>query len=279
MADANTAAWDAQWSQLHPNEGPRPEGYHGESVGGSSGGGNTSSAISTAEEIMKLQQRANQPAVQALQSSIPTTEATFAQRQQQLEGEKAPLQQRYKNLLDEITRRQGVEESRAGIAQSRELGRRGISSESGYYDQSINETLSPISQFYTGQFKETGLAGEDALRQLQNQISGIPLEKQASLDAINQAIAQLQSGAASTGIGQGLSLFQSNQQAQQQAAQLALQQQIAQREAGLQDFQMGVQQQRNPLELALLQAQVSKANQPSAADLPPLDSLYSQFGG
>lgn len=43
------ASWDAQWRQYHPNEGVRPEGYHGE--GGNSGSGNIATAQSYYQPI------------------------------------------------------------------------------------------------------------------------------------------------------------------------------------------------------------------------------------
>ena len=164
-----------------------------------------------AQDIIGLQQKANQPAIQALQATIPTTEQSFAQKSTQLTGEIDPLKQRYQSLLDEITRRETAETSAATRAGSREFAGRGLLPSGGGFEQYLGERVSPISQFYTGQTRETGLAREDTLRSIANAIANVPIEKQQSLDAIANAIAQLQSGAASSGIGNALTLYQAQQ--------------------------------------------------------------------
>lgn len=265
--DPQTAQWDTQWRQLHPNEGVRPEGYHGESGGISSTGASNTSGnnnyIDIAKQMMELQKQANQPAIQSLQTQIPTTQQAFQQKGQQLQAEVDPLKQRYQSLIDSLTKQQGVATQRESTASAREFGARGIPLSSGAYDQYLNQRLLPVEAAYSGQIASAGFNREDALRQIQNMIAQNPIEQTQAEQQINQAIAQLQSGGNTQAIQNALSLYQQQQQANQQAQQFGLQQQIADREAQAQQTQLGFAQQKNPLELALLQAQVNKANQQS----------------
>lgn len=256
------AAWDAQWNALHPGEGPRPEGYHGEG-GGGGGFGGAPNYLDIAKQIMGLQQEANKPVIESLQASIPETQAKFAQQKTQIQGEFAPLEQRYQGLLAEITRNQKAEESRTGIATSRELGRRGISSESGLFDQTVNERLSPVTQFYTGQATQAGLGREESIRQLQNLLAQIPVQETDAIRQIQNSIAQLQAGGNAAAIQSAQGIYGQQLQAQQAAAQNAIAQQNANLAAQLQNSQLAYQNQVNPLQLQLLQAQVNKVNQPS----------------
>ena len=197
-----------------------------ESSGGSSGGANTN-YLDLAKQTLQLQKDANQPAIESIQKSIPTTEAAFAQKQSQLEGQRAPLKTRYDNLLAEVTRREGVDTQQTNIATAREYGKRGIPLSSGAYDEALIQKQRPISEYYGGQYSNIGLEGANAEQSLESLIANLPIEKQGSLDAINQAIGQLQSGGAASGIAQALQLYQTNQQANQAQSALALQQQVA----------------------------------------------------
>jgi len=180
------------------------------------------------KQAMSMQTQAAQPAVASYQASIPETQAKYTQERTRLEAEKEPLEKRYQNLLSQVTGQQQAETQRTSIATARELGKRGITPSSGLYEQTINEALSPISRYYTGQISNIGLSQEESQRQLQNLISGIPTQETEATRAINNAIASLQAGAGQTGVQQALSLLQQQQGAQQSAASLALQQQTAQ---------------------------------------------------
>jgi hypothetical protein len=252
-------------------------GYSGGLSGGYSGGGDYASIV---QQQLKLQQQANAPAVASLQASIPEIQQKYAQTGAQLQAQQQPLEQRYQNLLSQITANQQKEEQRTSIAGSRELGRRGISSESGFYDQYQNQQLSPVTQFYTGQTATVGQNREDAIRALQNQIAQLPTQETEQERAVRNAIAQLQAGGASSAITQGLGIYQNNQQQAQAAAQLALQQKQAEVEAAAQQAQLSFQQQQNPLQLALLQAQIAHTNKlagsgSTGSSLPSLSDIFN----
>lgn len=147
--------------------------------------------VALAQRQIKLQQEANQPAINTLQGQVD------------------PLKQRYSNLLTSIKGQQKVAEDSQTLATNNELGKRGISADSGIAQQEQASAQRPIAQQYQGLSAQTGLNQEH------------------DLGGIAQAIAQLQSGAAQTGISQGLNLFQGYQQADQAAQQLALQREQA----------------------------------------------------
>lgn len=200
----------------------------------SKSGGSTTGGNDIIQNAIKLNQQANQPAVQSLEASIPETSQRFTQQREQLSAERTPLETRYKNLLDSIKGNQKVAENRQTTTTANELARRGLSNTSGLFEQELTNAVNPITQQYSNQYTDVGLQGEGALRSLGNEISNTYTGETESLRAIRNAIAQLQSGAASTGITQGIQQTQFNQQ--QSAAQQAAARQAALDKAQ-QDFQ------------------------------------------
>lgn len=272
MADTRLQMLEKIGSQRNPAENSEYQQLL--QGGGDTGDGGYSSIV---QQQLKLQQQANAPAVASLQASIPEIQNKYAQTSAQLKAQQAPLEQRYQNLLNQITANQQKEEKRTSIAGARELGRRGISGESGFYDQYQNEQLSPVTQFYTGQAATTGQNREDAIRELQNLIAGVSTQETEQTRAVRNAIAQLQAGGASNAITQGLGIYQNQQQQEFQNSQLDLQRQNAERENALQQAQLGFQQQQNPLQLALLQAQLTKAQNSlgGGGALPSLSDIFN----
>lgn len=189
----------------------------------SSSGGNTEDAIRRA---IQMQQEANKPAIASLQASIPETTQKYATQRTQLEAEKDPLKMRYQSLLDQIKGNQTTAENRQTVTTSNELGKRGILGSSGVAQQEMTNALNPITQQYTGLYKDTGLAQESDLRSLQNTIASLLPQETADTRAIQNAIAQLTAGASSAGITQGLQTSQLNQnQSQFDTTQNALKKQ------------------------------------------------------
>jgi len=205
---------------------------------GGGGGGGASAPLDYAallRQNLQAQQEAYAPAVASLQASIPEIQARYGQQTQQLQAQQPQLEQRYQNLLNQITANQQKEEQRVSTAGARELGRRGISSQSGFYDVFQNQQLSPVTQYYTGQTADVGLGREESLRQLQNQIANVPTQQTEQERAIRNAMAQLQAGGSSQAIQNALQIFQQQQTQAQQAAQFAQQQQLSERELGLRE--------------------------------------------
>ena len=233
-----------------------------------------------AQQQLKMQQEANQPAVASLQASIPETQQKFATERTRLEGEKAPLEQKYQALIADIKGTQAEEEQRTGITTAQELGRRGISAESGLYGQTVNKALAPVSRFYTGQATQAGLGQMEYMRGLQNLISGLTPQEVESQRQIQNAIASLQSGGAQNAIQQALGIYNAQQAAQQNAAEMALRQRLADQEATSQSAQLAYQQKRQPLELDLLKAQVASAqNKGAGGAVLTAEDFMRQFGG
>ena len=154
-------------------------------------GGDTD-LLGTAKQILGFQQQAAQPAVQSLQASIPEVSNKFATERSQLETQKNTLKQRYSNLLDELKGRENVDIASQQRVTSQEFGRRGIPLSSGLFDTSLNEAISPIRQYYTGQIKDVGLGQEEGLQNLQNLIAQLTGQETGSIRDIRNTIAQLQ---------------------------------------------------------------------------------------
>ena len=136
---------------------------------GSTQGGNFQNVLQSA---IQANQQAIQPAVQSLQASV------------------SPLQDRYKALLESIKGNQQTATNRQTVATSNEMGRRGILPSSGLYDQQLTDALQPVTSEYAGLTASTGLQQEKDLQAIQNTIT--QLQSGASSDAIPQAISLLQ---------------------------------------------------------------------------------------
>lgn len=239
-----------------------------------------------ARQQLQLQQEANQPAVTSLQAQIPEVSQRFAGERQRLEAERQPLQQRYQNILDEIGRRERRETERVERTASQEYSRRGIPLSSTAFQEALNQARQPVSEFYTGQYRTTAQEGEAAQRELVNLIANLANQETEQQRAIRNTIAQLQAGGSREALSNALTQLQQQQQAQQfsqelgfrerqSAADLALRQAAENRAAALQEYNLGVARQTDPLELALRQLQLQTAQQTAPVELA---SLQSQLG-
>ena len=221
---------------VNPQSGVWDDNYFAKTYGGASSSGNGGSQEDVIKRAIQMQQEANKPAVQSLEASIPEIQKNYQNQQQQLTTEKSSLKERYDNLLAGIKGNQTTAENRQTVTTRNELGRRGITGNSGLFEQTVTDAVNPITQQYTTLYKDTGLQGESAMRDLLNQITNLGSQQTEQERAVRNAVAQLQSGAASTGITQGLQQYSTQQQ--QAAAQAASEQQakLAEREQALQEL-------------------------------------------
>lgn len=142
----------------------------------------SNSAIDLAKQMASLYQKQVQPAVTALKA------------------EADPLKQRYQDLIGQIKGNQQVAEQRQTLTTGNELAKRGLLSSGGLYQQEMTNAVNPVTQQYTGMVQNASTEQESALKDLATRI------------------AQLQSGAATTGLGAGVSQYNT---AQSLANQLA----------------------------------------------------------
>ena len=208
--------------------------------------GSTFNFEDTIKKALEMQKQAVQPAIQSLQAGIPEIQQRFAQTTQQVQAEIDPLKQRYESLLEEVRQRGTQQEQAQTKVTSQELGKRGLVGSSTLAQQEIQNAVLPIQQATTGTIKDVTLSREEGIRNLQNILSNLPQQETESIRAVQKAIAQLQSEAAQTGIGQGIQVGQFG--AQQQLAQ----QQLAASQAQAQAQQLAQQQQ---LEMARQEAE------------------------
>lgn len=212
-----------------------------EGGGASFSGSNPQSYIDAAVEAFK---KANEPAIQSFQSQIPEVQQKFATERERLTKKIEPLKERYDNLISSIKGNQQVAENRQTVATSNELGRRGILADSGVAEQTMTDALNPITQQYTTLAKDAGIAREEDLQNLEGLISDTTTSEVDALRAIKQAIAQLQSGAATSGISTGLNLFSTDRAREDQLKLNALlqEQQRLENEFREKQFNEGVRQ-------------------------------------
>jgi hypothetical protein len=200
----------------------------GSGKGGSTGGGgNIANPIDMAKQLNDFQIQANQPAISSLQAS------------------KAPLEQRYSDLINNIKGNQTTATNQQTVTTNNELGRRGITG-GGLYDQSMTNSLAPIGVNYSNLLANanTGQSSDEA--------------------AINNAIAQLQAGNPSSSISGALQYTGIQNQANQFQQSLALQQQQEKLAELAQSQNYGLSQQNYSLEqqkLAQSLAQQQLSNQ------------------
>lgn len=225
-----------------------PEALYQAITGGSSGGSTAgvSGSVTNFEDSIKraleMQREAVQPAIQSLQAGIPEIQSRFAETSKQVQAEIDPLKQRYENLLNEIRQRGTQQEQAQTKVTSQELGKRGLVGSSTLAQQEIQNAVQPIQQATTGAIQETTLAREEGIRNLQNILSNLPQQETESIRAVQNAIAQLQSGASQAGISQGVQTgqFNAQQQLAQQQAEFARQE--AERQAQQRAIENALQQ-------------------------------------
>jgi hypothetical protein len=204
----------------------------------SASGLDTTSILKNATALNDFYKQQNQPVVQSYQAS------------------KAPLEQRYKDLISSIKGNQTVAENRQILTTNNEMGRRGLSGSSGVTQQAITDAVNPITQQYTGLQKDT-------LNQ-----------QNMDMSAIDRTIAELSAGnpTASMQTSQGIAdaarqaaQFQQTLQDQQAARQQDSERQARQdaMSNALTQLQIDQTKAMNPIELALAQTQLNKARQPA----------------
>lgn len=138
------------------------------------------------------------PSQQAVQPAIQT-----------LESGKAPLKERYSKLLDSIKGRRETQLQQTDINTARELGRRGITTDSTFAGQYGQQQRLPVEQQFGQLEAETGLAAEQSQQSILN------------------AIAQLQAGAGQSEVQRQLTLQQLAQQTQESDLNRQLQRDLA----------------------------------------------------
>lgn len=151
----------------------------------------TDSTLNAAKQAQQFQVQANQPAIQTLST------------------QKNDLSSKYDDLLKSITASQQPAMDAQTLATNNELGRRGITSDSGIGQQQLAGALAPVATQFAQLKANTGLSQQQDLGNLAAQI------------------AQLQAGNAPGALSFGNNIANMQQQAQQIAQNYALQQKQA----------------------------------------------------
>ena len=191
--------------------------------GGSTSGSTGGDLNSIIDASIKRLQDLNKPAITSLQASIPETQAKFDTQNTYLKGQATNLEDRYNSLLEQIKGKEQVATNRQTVSTQNELAKRGIMTDSGVGQQALTDALNPITSEYAGMTKDTGLAREADLLNLNNQINTNTASGVDAVRAINNAIAQLQSGVGTNAVNQALNQYQILQSKDQFNQNLALQ--------------------------------------------------------
>jgi hypothetical protein len=182
--------------------------------------GGTNTGYSSYEDSIKkaqsLAQQAVQPAVQSYQQAIPELWNRIGTMQEQVKAEVAPLQERYQNLLSQITGMGQKREDSQTKVTSGELGKRGIVGSSTLAGQTIQDAVDPIRSETQGMIKDTGFQQEQDIRGLLNQVTNLGLTGVGEERNILNMIGQLLGNAGMTGLNLGQQQSQFNQNLGQQ---------------------------------------------------------------
>src|SRR3990167_7116723 len=210
------------------NRGEASQGYGGQGLEGPRGD------IATGLEYGRQLEQSQAAATKAIEPALTTLKEAgtkiapiYEQKEAAIQAEIEPTRQRYENLLAQVVANQQRSETQQTLTTGRELGRRGIASQSGVYDVEMGLALQPIREYYTGQTKDVGFEREEKLRSLQNLMGELTGQRsQQEIDLIN-TIAQIQAGAGTGGINQALQMYQLQQQARESASDRALSERLA----------------------------------------------------
>lgn len=218
-------------------------------------GSNSGNFQDSVQQAIEMNRKANEPAIQSLQASLPEVTQRFEQQRQQTSAQIEPLKQRYDQLLADVKGQGQQQANKQTVITNNELGKRGIVGSSTLAQQEIQNATDPIYAQIASNTKNIGLEKEQGLQALQNILGGLTSQETDAQRAVTNAIAQLQSGAGQAGIQQGLSMYQ-----QQQAQKLQEQQAAAQK--AQQDLENAQNAQLFPIQLKSAQADLqNKLNQ------------------
>jgi|GEM_PF-6656856 len=231
---------------------------------------NTSNPQSYIDAAMASYKKANEPAVANLKASIPEQKTMFANERTRLQGQEGTIKDRYKNLIDSIKGNQQVAETRQTTTTNNELARRGITNDSGVYQQEMTNVLNPITKQYTGLAKDAAISREADLQDLSSRITGLTDQESAAIRSILGNIASLESGAGNNAVSTGLNLFSQDKasEAQSKAAEL---------ENALKEATLKIQQGQLANDTARTQYDINKPY--STSNDSGIGSLLSMLGG
>lgn len=235
--------------------------------------GNFSDILKQTQSLISSQL---QPITQQLESIKPIISQAYQQKQKTIEGQKASLTDRYKNLLDQITGRRTEDVTSTTRMTADELAKRGITSDSTVSQQEMKRAIDPVQKYYDTQLKEVELTKADELRTLEDQIANIPIEQQLAEADVLKEIASIMAGGVNQATNLGSGLFNTLTSA-------GLQQQQIDQSSVFNELQKQLLQQQyeqakvtNPLEAERLQAQIKQLNKSgSSISSEALSSLWS----
>ena len=208
----------------------------GAPIGGGSAPTPTIDPIAQAQKLREFNVQSNQPAISSLQQQIPEIEQKFGAESARLTGEKAPLTERYNNIIDQLTQRETKDITAAQRRTGQEFGYRGIPASSTLYLDELSRAESPIRQAYGGQIKDVGFEREGALRGIDQLISSLAGQSTEAKRTVQNALGALQSGDPASAIQGAMQILQ----LQQQAAQNQTQNTLAQQQQGLSERELGL---------------------------------------
>lgn len=190
--------------------------------GGSSGGG--ASWEDTVKKAIDMQKTANAPAVASYQAQIPEIQSQYAAQTANVTAKHQTLKDRYDNLLKSIGTSKTTDVNKQTLVTSNELGKRGLLPSSTLAQQEVLNATQPINEIYSGLETTAALDQTSGQQELQGLLNQLTSGETADKRAILNAIAQLESGAGSTGISTGTNVWQNLQTQKAEADRIASEQ-------------------------------------------------------
>jgi hypothetical protein len=194
----------------------------GAGKGSSGGGGGSTDPVEQARKLRQFNIESNQPHIASLEQQIPETQQRFSTDKTRLEGEKQPLQERYKSLLDDLKNRETQQIGAAQTSAAREFGRRGVPLSSTDYDKYLSGQVNPIGQNFATLTTQTVQDREAGIRSIDDLISKLTGQETEAVRGVQNMIGQLKSGDPVSAIQGALQMLQQAEQQRQFNIQQAL---------------------------------------------------------
>ncbi len=152
------------------------------------------------------------PAIESYNATKPEISKLYETERTRLSGNKQPLTDRYQSLLDQIKGKETTATNRQTLTTNNEMAKRGITNDSGVYQQEMTNVLNPITSEYAGLTKDTTLAREEGLKGIDDAITQLTGAESSDLRSLTQLIANMQAGAGNASVDDYLGLAQQNTQ-------------------------------------------------------------------
>ena len=165
-------------------------------------------------EARKMLDEQKAPVISSLREQMPTIEAMYGKRGEQLEGRIAPFEEKYNNMLAEVTRMKDEEKVNTESAKRKEFAKRGIAMSSGMYGNELEKAITPIERYYGTRSTDLNLDRVAKVKEITDIIDMLPLQQKADIQKVLTTIANVEGASGESAINLAQKML-TNEQAQE----------------------------------------------------------------